>query len=194
MLFVGFSETISIPFFLLSRLLIWAEQMLGITSCCDASALFELKWDFPPLPLVLTQKWWLYPQQPPCHHEPNMDTIDQYHRNGLESTGFKMAMLGGMSELVTANLYNFLPCYITMKHTLNSLCLKGFSAPSHFKTAIVVKATKKRTCCSSRRPTFGSQHPHGCSQLSMTPVLGNLRPSFGPHRYCKHIVHIHICR
>ena len=34
----------------------------------------------------------------------------------------------------------------------------------------------KSTDCSSRRPRFNSQHPHGSSQLSVTPVPGNLTP------------------
>jgi hypothetical protein len=34
----------------------------------------------------------------------------------------------------------------------------------------------KNTGCSSRRPGFNSQHPHGTSQLSVTPVPEDLAP------------------
>jgi hypothetical protein len=34
----------------------------------------------------------------------------------------------------------------------------------------------KNTGCSSRVPRFTSQHPHGRSHLSVTPVLGDLTP------------------
>ena len=36
------------------------------------------------------------------------------------------------------------------------------------------------TGCSSKGPRFNSQHPHGSSQLSVTPVPGDLTPS---HRH-----------
>lgn len=35
----------------------------------------------------------------------------------------------------------------------------------------------KTTCCSCRGPRFSSQHPHGGSKPSVTPVLQNLVPS-----------------
>jgi hypothetical protein len=38
----------------------------------------------------------------------------------------------------------------------------------------------KNTDYSSRGPGFNSQHPHGSSQLSVTPVPGDLTPS---HRH-----------
>ena len=38
----------------------------------------------------------------------------------------------------------------------------------------------KSTSCSSRGPEFNSQHPHGSSKLSVTPVPGDLTPS---HRH-----------
>jgi hypothetical protein len=38
----------------------------------------------------------------------------------------------------------------------------------------------ENTGCSSRRPGFNSQHPHGSSQPSVTPLSGDLKPS---HRH-----------
>jgi hypothetical protein len=32
----------------------------------------------------------------------------------------------------------------------------------------------RSTCCSSRRPEFSSQNPHGSSQPSVTPTRGDL--------------------
>jgi hypothetical protein len=37
----------------------------------------------------------------------------------------------------------------------------------------------------------GSQHPHGGSQLSETPVPGDLMPSSDFHGYQAHMWHIH---
>ena len=50
----------------------------------------------------------------------------------------------------------------------------------------------KSSRCSSRRPGFNSQPPHGGSQPSVTSVPGNLTASDGVHEYCT--VHIHMCR
>lgn len=36
--------------------------------------------------------------------------------------------------------------------------------------------TGKNTSCSCRRPRSSSQHPHGCSQLPITPVPGDANP------------------
>lgn len=45
--------------------------------------------------------------------------------------------------------------------------------------------------CSSRSPRLGSQYPHGCSQLPITPVSGDLTPFSDPLRIqSKHMVHI----
>ena len=40
----------------------------------------------------------------------------------------------------------------------------------------------RNTCCSCRRPGFGSQNPHGSSQPSVISVLGD-PPSSGLHEY-----------
>ena len=42
-------------------------------------------------------------------------------------------------------------------------------------------------------PGFNSQHPHINSQLSMTPVPGDLMPSSGLCRHCMHVVYRHTC-
>lgn len=52
----------------------------------------------------------------------------------------------------------------------------------------------KRTGHSSRGPRFDSWHPHGHSQLSLMPFLGNLTPSYGFHGHCIHMAHRSICR
>jgi len=44
----------------------------------------------------------------------------------------------------------------------------------------------KSTDCSSTGPGFSSQHPHGGSQLSETPVTGESVVFSGLHRHCKH--------
>ena len=51
----------------------------------------------------------------------------------------------------------------------------------------------KCTCCSRGLPRFTFQHPHGGSQESGTPVLGNLIPSsdFLGHQACMWHTHIH---
>ena len=44
---------------------------------------------------------------------------------------------------------------------------------------------------SHRTFRFNSQHPHGGSQLSVTPVPENPMPSSDPHRHQIHVVHTH---
>ena len=58
----------------------------------------------------------------------------------------------------------------------------------------------RSTGCSSRGPRFNSQHPHGSSQVSVTPVPGDLIPSSGlhghqAHTWCTyiHVDRTHIC-
>lgn len=41
---------------------------------------------------------------------------------------------------------------------------------------------------------FNSQHSHGCSQLSLTPLPGDLVPSSGSQAYCTHIMSTHTCK
>lgn len=50
----------------------------------------------------------------------------------------------------------------------------------------------KSTFCSCRRPDFGSQHPGGGYQTSITTVSGDLVPSSDFQRYCIYVVHTHI--
>ena len=52
----------------------------------------------------------------------------------------------------------------------------------------------KSTGCSCRGPGFDSQHPHGSSQVCASPVPGDLMPSSGLHRPCRHRVYRHTCR
>lgn len=47
----------------------------------------------------------------------------------------------------------------------------------------------KSTGCSSRVPRFDSQHPHGGSELPVTPVPGELTPSLGSTGVCV----VHVC-
>jgi hypothetical protein len=49
-------------------------------------------------------------------------------------------------------------------------------------------SARKSVCCSSRRPRFNSQHPHGGSQPSVTPVLGGEPTTFG-HGWYMEMVH-----
>jgi len=44
------------------------------------------------------------------------------------------------------------------------------------------------------RILFKQISSHRGSPLSVTPVPGDLMPSSGLHRYCKHKAHIHACR
>ena len=44
--------------------------------------------------------------------------------------------------------------------------------------------------CSSRGPEFNSQHPHGGSQPSVTPVLGDLMPSFDTYVVMNWLYHM----
>jgi hypothetical protein len=50
------------------------------------------------------------------------------------------------------------------------------------------------TSCSVREPMFGSQHPHGPSQPSVTPFPGDPVPSSGLYGHCTHIVYKHTGR
>jgi hypothetical protein len=53
------------------------------------------------------------------------------------------------------------------------------------RNGLVVKSTG----CPSRGPGFNSQHPHGGSQVSVSPVPGDLTPS---HRYtCRQNTNTH---
>lgn len=54
-------------------------------------------------------------------------------------------------------------------------------------------STVKSTGDSSRGPGFNPQHPHGGSQPSLAPILGNTMPSSGFHWYqaCTHGSDIH---
>lgn len=45
-----------------------------------------------------------------------------------------------------------------------------------------------------RGPEFSSQHPHGCSQPSVTLVPENLISSSAFCSHCTHVVHKHICQ
>lgn len=47
--------------------------------------------------------------------------------------------------------------------------------------------------CSCRRPRFGSQHPYGGSQPSLSPVPTDLMPSSGLHGHQAHTwcTHMH---
>lgn len=53
-------------------------------------------------------------------------------------------------------------------------------------------STVKSTCCSFRVPVFISQHPHGASQPSVTPVSGDPIPSSDFHRHQACVWHIYI--
>jgi hypothetical protein len=46
----------------------------------------------------------------------------------------------------------------------------------------------KRTGCSCRKPWFNFQHPHGSSQLPVTPVLGDPTPPSGLRGHCMHLM------
>jgi hypothetical protein len=48
----------------------------------------------------------------------------------------------------------------------------------------------KSTGCSSRGPRFNSQHPYNGSQISVTPVPGNITPSSGFLRHCVHLTYM----
>jgi hypothetical protein len=58
-----------------------------------------------------------------------------------------------------------------MKGFIEKLILQGYR-----RDVLSVKSTT----CSSRGPGFNSQYPQGSSQLSITPVSGDLTPS---HRH-----------
>jgi hypothetical protein len=94
------------------------------------------------------------------------------------------------------------------KHDQSSLGRKGFihlTLPhhSHSLKKVRTETLKKSgrgwgdgsalavmsTCCSSRGSGFNSQHPHGSSQLVITPDLRELTPSSGLLK-----VHRHTCR
>jgi hypothetical protein len=48
---------------------------------------------------------------------------------------------------------------------------------NYFKTNRTWDPAVNITGCSSRGPRFNSQHPHGSSQLTVTPALEDLTPS-----------------
>jgi hypothetical protein len=50
-------------------------------------------------------------------------------------------------------------------------------------------STVKSTGSSSRGSGFDSPHPHGVSQISVTPVPGNMMSFSGLHGHCMHVVH-----
>lgn len=51
-------------------------------------------------------------------------------------------------------------------------------------------STVTRSSCSSKGSRFNSQHPHGGSQPSVTPVLRDPTPSSGLHRNQAHTWYI----
>lgn len=53
---------------------------------------------------------------------------------------------------------------------------------------------KKSTGCFSTGPGFDSQHTHGGTQLSVTPVPGDLTPSSGFCVPCTYVVYRHTWR
>lgn len=67
-----------------------------------------------------------------------------------------------------------------LQNLLQSYCnnttrnVKKYTDSGYRDVSVVVT-----TYCSSQRPGFDSQHPHGSSQLSVTPVMGGKTPSSG---------------
>jgi hypothetical protein len=52
----------------------------------------------------------------------------------------------------------------------------------------------KSTGCSCRGPGFGSQYPHGNSQLSVTSIPSDLMPSSGLQGHYTQMVHMLMCK
>lgn len=62
------------------------------------------------------------------------------------------------------------------------------------KSDMAREVTCKNTGCSYRRLESSSEHLHGSSQLFVSPVLEDLKPSSGLCRPCVHAVQKHTCR
>jgi hypothetical protein len=67
--------------------------------------------------------------------------------------------------------YPYIDKYIKLKVNIKNILVRGGWRDD---------SMAKSSGCSSRGPRFNSQHPHGSSKLSATPIPGNLTPS---HRH-----------